>query len=60
LAVLICAGGRGAGRNQLPSPIERASVTHDGQGLVWYVRLAQAFSPASLGRDHASLCLLIE
>jgi peptidoglycan-N-acetylglucosamine deacetylase len=61
LAVLMLARAAGAtGGNELPLPIEGASLTQNGQDLVWYVRLGQASSAAALERDDASLCLLIE
>ncbi|MBV8219644.1 MAG: polysaccharide deacetylase family protein [Solirubrobacterales bacterium] len=59
--MLILVGSAGAtGGSDLPLPIESASLTQNGQDLLWYVRLGQPFSTSALGRDHASLCLLIE
>jgi peptidoglycan/xylan/chitin deacetylase (PgdA/CDA1 family) len=43
-----------------PLAVRAASVTQDGRQLVWYVRLTSRFSPSALGRDHRSLCLVIE
>ena len=43
-----------------PPAIQAASLTQDGQDLVWQVELAHSFSPAALRRDHESMCLLIE
>jgi peptidoglycan-N-acetylglucosamine deacetylase len=43
-----------------PLAIQTASLTQDGQDLVWRVELTQSFSPRGLTRDRRSLCLLIE
>jgi peptidoglycan/xylan/chitin deacetylase (PgdA/CDA1 family) len=43
-----------------PLSVHGSSLTQDGQQVVWTVDLDLPFSPAALGRDHRSLCLLIE
>ena len=48
------------GSNTAPLQITTASLDQDGQQLVWRVELAAPFSPGALGRDHLSVCLLIE
>jgi peptidoglycan/xylan/chitin deacetylase (PgdA/CDA1 family) len=40
--------------------VYRASLTQDGQSLVWHVDLGHPFSPAALEREKRALCLLIE
>ncbi|MBV9001707.1 MAG: hypothetical protein JO304_21800, partial [Solirubrobacterales bacterium] len=41
-------------------PVTAASLTQQGQQLVWQVVLAAPFSPGALGRDGRTLCLLID
>ncbi len=62
LAALVLAvpGSSAADGQRLPPAITGASLKQDGQELVWNVRLRHAFTPSSLIREHASLCLLIE
>jgi peptidoglycan-N-acetylglucosamine deacetylase len=43
-----------------PLGVSSASLAQDGLELVWRVQLAVPFSPGGLGRDHRTLCLLIE
>ena len=43
-----------------PVPVSTASLTQQGQQLVWQVVLATPFSPGALGRDGRTLCLLID
>ena len=43
-----------------PVPVTAASLTQQGQQLVWQVVLAAPFSPGALGRDGRTLCLLID
>ncbi len=50
-------GSQAAGQ---PLRIEAASLTQDGQQLLWRVQLTGPFSPGALARAHSSLCLLIE
>jgi peptidoglycan/xylan/chitin deacetylase (PgdA/CDA1 family) len=58
LAVVV--GGAGAaGAPRQPLAIQGASLTQDGQDLVWQIELAQPFSPARLPGDRRSLCLRI-
>ena len=59
LAVLAL-GGVGSARAQTPYGVSAASLTQQGQDLVWDVRLNRSFSTGSLARNHESLCLLIE
>jgi peptidoglycan-N-acetylglucosamine deacetylase len=60
-ALAVAAGASGAG-SAPPQPltVAAASVTQQGQDLVWTVKLTQPFSPAGLSRDKRSLCLLLE
>ena len=72
VAVLACAVGglalRGAPARagavkagvERPFPVQSASVTQDGQQLVWTVELGHAFSASGLKRFGRGLCLLIE
>jgi|SRR5579884_70855 len=48
--------------NAAPEPyqIQSASLTQNGQLLVWQVQLAQPLAAKRLARQHRSLCLLIE
>ena len=43
-----------------PIAIRTASLTQDGQQLVWHVQLARPFAPGYLERAGRSLCLAIE
>ena len=43
-----------------PLPVKIASVSQDGQELVWRLILDHPFSPGGLAHDHRSLCLLLE
>jgi peptidoglycan/xylan/chitin deacetylase (PgdA/CDA1 family) len=58
--VLALSAGAAASAPQSGLTIQSASLTQQGQDLVWYVQLGQSFSPAVLEREHESLCLLIE
>jgi peptidoglycan-N-acetylglucosamine deacetylase len=49
-----------SGLAQAPLQVQAASLTQNGQELVWSVRLTHPFSPAALGRHRRSVCLLIE
>jgi peptidoglycan/xylan/chitin deacetylase (PgdA/CDA1 family) len=49
--------GTGPGR---PLQIKSASLTQDGQDIVWRLELTGPFSPGALAGDRRSLCLLIE
>jgi len=42
-----------------PLAVESASLTQNGQQLVWQLKMAQPFSPGALARDRRTLCLLI-
>jgi peptidoglycan/xylan/chitin deacetylase (PgdA/CDA1 family) len=59
-AVLTFAGVAGAQTKSGPPPVRSASLSQQGQDLVWNVRLARAFWPSRMARAHYSLCLLIE
>jgi peptidoglycan/xylan/chitin deacetylase (PgdA/CDA1 family) len=50
----------GGSVTEQPLAIRTATLAQDGQDLIWQVHLAQPFSPAALGRDRRSLCLLLE
>jgi peptidoglycan-N-acetylglucosamine deacetylase len=56
------AGGFGAAGPAAGQPltVQSASLTQDGQDLVWQVDLQHPFSPAGLRRDRRSLCLLVD
>ena len=57
---VVGAAGAGAGVTPVqPLSLQSASVTQDGQDLVWNVELTQSFSPGALGREHESVCLLL-
>jgi peptidoglycan/xylan/chitin deacetylase (PgdA/CDA1 family) len=43
-----------------PLRVASSSVDQDGQQIAWTVRTTGRFSVAGLGRDHISLCLVIE
>lgn len=45
---------------QQPWPVHSASLSQRGRQLVWHVRLDHSFSPAGLGQQHRSLCLVLE
>jgi peptidoglycan/xylan/chitin deacetylase (PgdA/CDA1 family) len=51
---------RASGTAGQPLPVRTASLSQNGQELVWRVQLAHPFSPAALHRHDRSLCLLIE
>jgi peptidoglycan/xylan/chitin deacetylase (PgdA/CDA1 family) len=59
LVVLVGAAGAGTAPQQ-PLGVQAASLTQNGQDLVWQLELTQSFSPGALHRDHESLCLVIE
>ncbi len=67
-AVVVLAAGwalvvGAAGASRVPAQplaVQTASLTQDGQDLVWQVELTQPFAPGGLQRDRRSLCLLIE
>jgi peptidoglycan/xylan/chitin deacetylase (PgdA/CDA1 family) len=59
-AFLLVLGSAGAsGAPVAPLAVLSASLTQDGQDLVWQIELAAPFSPGALAQDHRSLCLLI-
>jgi peptidoglycan/xylan/chitin deacetylase (PgdA/CDA1 family) len=43
-----------------PNGVRAASLTQDGQQLVWSVRLDAPFTGSSLAQAHRSLCLVLE
>lgn len=50
-------GSSGAGQ---PLPVSAASLTQQGQQLVWKVELATPFSPEGLAMEGRTVCLLVE
>ena len=52
------AGGSSGGGE--PLPVYAASLTQQGQQLMWQVELATTFSPGALAKEGRALCLLIE
>jgi peptidoglycan-N-acetylglucosamine deacetylase len=42
-----------------PLAVQTASLTQNGQHLVWRLDMAQPFSPGALTRDRRTLCLLV-
>jgi peptidoglycan-N-acetylglucosamine deacetylase len=57
----VVAGAAGATSVPLqPLGLQAASLTQQGQDLVWQVEVGQSFSPGELRRDGRSMCLLIE
>lgn len=62
LSFVLLAGATAAangGTAGAPLGIVSASLTQNGQDLVWTVQLSAPFSASRLGRQHRSLCLLI-
>ncbi len=65
LAVLLVAAALGlwasvGAASEPPPAVTAASLTQDGQDLLWQLKLDRPFSAASLQRGQSSLCLLIE
>ena len=57
----VTAAAAGAGRTGgRPLRVRAASLTQDGQQLVWRVELDRSVSPGAFVRDGGSLCLAIE
>jgi peptidoglycan/xylan/chitin deacetylase (PgdA/CDA1 family) len=59
LAVSVAAAGASRTRQQQLA-VHAASLTQDGQQLIWRVDTSEPFSPAGLAAGRRSLCLLIE
>jgi peptidoglycan-N-acetylglucosamine deacetylase len=59
LAIVVRAAGA-QGVVAQPLDVQTASLTQDGQDLVWQVELASPFSPGAMRPDHRTLCLMIE
>jgi peptidoglycan/xylan/chitin deacetylase (PgdA/CDA1 family) len=61
-ALLVGATGTGQATSVARAPlrVSAASLTQDGQQLVWHVELGHSFSAAGLKHDRRSLCMLIE
>ena len=57
-AVVHVAGATGVGSQ--PLAVQSASLTQDGQQLVWRLQMSQPFSPGALAHDGRTLCLLVE
>ncbi len=51
---------RARAASEPPPTVSSASLTQDGQNLVWRAQLSRPFSAASLQRDNTALCLLLE
>ena len=57
-AVVNVAGATGVGSQ--PLAVQSASLTQNGQQLVWQLQMSEPFSPGALARDRRALCLLVE
>ncbi len=60
LAALGVAPALGQGSLTRPLSVTSASVSQEGQQLVWTVQLGSRFSSAGLRHDHRGLCLVLE
>jgi peptidoglycan/xylan/chitin deacetylase (PgdA/CDA1 family) len=58
--VLGATPARAAGVAHTPLGVRAASLTQDGQQLVWRVQLDHPFSPTAMKRAGRTLCLVIE
>ena len=56
-AVVNVAGATGAGGQ--PLAVQSASLTQNGEQLVWQLQMSEP-SPGALARDRRALCLLVE
>ena len=52
------AGATGVGGQ--PLAVQSASLTQNGEQLVWQLQISEPFSPEALARDRRALCLLVE
>jgi peptidoglycan/xylan/chitin deacetylase (PgdA/CDA1 family) len=59
-AVLVLASGVRAQAQTAPVSVRNASLTQQGQDLVWSVRFNSPVYPEALQRQHVSVCLLIK
>jgi peptidoglycan-N-acetylglucosamine deacetylase len=60
-ALAVSVATAGASRQRpAPIPVQSSSLTQEAQDLLWRVDMSQPFSPAGLGVDRRSLCLLLE
>ncbi len=59
-AVSTARGGSDRVGVRQPLTVQSATLTQEGQDLVWTVELDQSFSPRALRHDGRSLCLLVE
>ncbi len=58
---LLSAGPAGAGNaDHSPFHVRKASLTQDGQQVIWHVQLGHSFSADGLHRHHRQLCLQLE
>ncbi len=60
LAFALVAGAAQAAGRGAPFHVRSASLTQDGQDIVWHVKLGHPFSPADLKPRGRALCLEIE
>ena len=60
VTVLLAATPAAANPGGQPLQIKSASLSQDGQELVWRLVMQQPFSPGALAHDGRSLCLLLE
>jgi len=58
LGVANVAGATGVGSQ--PLAVQSASLTQNGQQLIWQLQMSEPFSPGALARDRRALCLLVE
>ncbi len=59
-AALAPAWAGGSSEGGKPLPVYAASLTQQGQQLVWQVELATPFSPGALAKEGRTLCLLTQ
>jgi peptidoglycan/xylan/chitin deacetylase (PgdA/CDA1 family) len=52
------AGATGVGSQ--PLAVQGASLTQNGEQLIWQLQMSEPFSPGALARDRRALCLLVE
>ena len=52
------AGATGVGSQ--PLAVQSASLTQNGEQLIWQLQMSEPFSPGALARERRALCLLVE
>lgn len=57
-AVANVAGATGVGSQ--PLAVQSASLTQNGEQLIWQLQMSEPFSPGALARDQRMLCLLVQ